>query len=908
VKKASILHLLLAILLLACTSAKQVLPANEGVYTLEQFGGQAWYLPADGRLQVGIQYPLINFTPAGADASFLKGLGLKGTNYTLISVQGNANFFPDDIVGKSFCGLFAHQNPSTPDYTAVDAFYPQELGSRYAKVVHRIDGKNVIVDFEYNGGNERTPQRITSGKGYFFLDNSEAWDKLRQAVTAPANRIEEVKLRGFEIKNNVQALYVVPQYTTWNFRPTNCKMWSGTKNIPAIKIGFEDYYQHEKAFGKSVVNQPEYLFNLPGGEHNHNLVINAKIYPPHRTILEASTYKRSFFVGRKAGGVTALVGATQFDEERFVKAGKGITQETFISWSFSAISGGGRLTDAKNGVLQDVQAYGYVLCKNYEQRAPYFTQMNGHAGNYLVVEDANLIFEPQADINPPSQALRIKVNSSATAYAGFPQQVLTRKDNYLPYTFEIDGKGNFFKVFVLGGSFRTNLISIQGSKSVLTFLMNAQGVRADNPGEFVGYWEFCFVPGKEKFDWGWKNGVPAMPARTASKMMLYEQIPQKGRRYTISRDYIVNESFEQLIDNQNARVATVDKNAKTASKKPGKGKMYSNIVRTAVAWTTVLNKYATDIDPTKDVPANGKPLALQPGDQFKIPAYKGSTHNPNEIYTVERKDRATMPMNPAEFVGIKNRSDWPYVAFSNAQSYRYFWCQLDKDLPQSVGIVFEIEMVTSMAEELLDGKTRDAFQTYKSLTVLGQNGTAQPNSQNAQGFGGYDVTATLTGDVSTHNPKTFFRGEALGHLCYSQVEITEWYKNVQWNNGYYRQNTNSGRGFETYDVKNAEGKPEKVNPLARYSAGKTFINCSGGPVGQYSDRLDDFQLRDWINTTHGKPRPENQKAKMRLYNSPKVRTQGVQQPEKYLETYPTDKGAPDMPKECREVLDGLKIN
>jgi hypothetical protein len=132
VKKASILHLLLAILLLACTSAKQVLPPNEDVYTLEQFGGQAWYLPADGRLQEGIQYPLINFTPAGADAGFLKELGLKGTNYTLISVQDNANFFPTDIVGKSFCGLFAHQNPSTPDYTAVDAFYPQELGSRYA--------------------------------------------------------------------------------------------------------------------------------------------------------------------------------------------------------------------------------------------------------------------------------------------------------------------------------------------------------------------------------------------------------------------------------------------------------------------------------------------------------------------------------------------------------------------------------------------------------------------------------------------------------------------------------------------------------------------------------------------------------------------------------------------------------
>jgi hypothetical protein len=883
VKKASLLHLVLAILLLACTSAKQVLPANEGVYTLEQFGGQAWYLPVDGRLQEGIQYPLINYTPGSVDAGFLKGLGLKGTNYSLISLQGNQPFFTDDIVGKSFCGLFAHQNPSTPDYSAVDAFYPQELGSRYAKVVHRIDGKNVIVDFEYNGGNEKTPQRITSGKGYFFHDNSEAWDKLRQAVTAPANRIEEVKLRGFEIKNNVQALYVIPQYTTWNFTPTNCKIWSGTKNIPAIKIGFEDYYQHEKAFGKSVVNQPEYLFNLPGGEHNHNLIINAKIYPPHRTILEASTYKRSFFVGRKAGGVTALVGATQFDEERFVKAGKGITQETFITWSFSAISGGGRLTDAKNGVLQDVQAYGYVLCKNYEQRAPYFTQMNGHAGNYLVVEDANLIFEPQADINPPSQALRIKVNSSATAYAGFPQQVLTRKDNYLPYTFEIDGKGNFFKVFALGGSNRTTVISINGQQSVVTFLANAQGMRADNPGELVGYWEFAYSTDKVKYDWGWKNGKSAIPARTSGTMILYEQIPLKAERYTISRDYIPSQKFEGLIDANNAQIATV--NEKVKNRKPKTGEVYSHAVRTAVAWTTVLKKYAVDIDASTDIPTNGKPLALQPGDRFKIPTYKGSTHNPNEIYTVVSKERGLFPALPAEFVGIKARKDWEY-SFSNFQSYRFFSCFLDKDLPDALGLTFEIEIVESRSEELLDGKARESWLTYKGIARMAHN------------------RVPFTAQTPFDSP-AFSSGEPLGHLCYSQVEITEWYNNVQWNNGYYRQNTNSGRGFETYEVKNPDGKPIKVNPLARYSAGKTFINCSGGPVGQYSDRLNDFQVRDWIQQQNGKPLPENQKAKMRLYNSPKVRTQGVQQPEKYLETYPTDKGAPDMPKECREVLNGL---
>ena len=871
-----------------------VVPQKAEYATFESFGGQAWYLPADGRLQEGIQYPLLDYTPASLEPEMLNGLTLEGRTFTKITAKTNEDFFPADIVGKSFCGLFAHQNPGQPDYNRVDEFYPQELGSRYAKVVHRFDSKNVLVDFEYNGGDRAKPGKIVNGKGYFFFDNSHAWDEMRVALTSKKNQQKEIRLQGFAIKGGVQALYVIPQYQTWKCTTTDLKIWSGTKNIPALKIGFEDYYRLENRLGTTTIRQASDLFELPGPGKDHNLIVNIKLYPPHRTVLESSTFMRTVFTGRKAAGVTALVGATQLDEERYIKAGKGLSNETFITWNFSSVSGGGRLTPESNGVLQDVEAYGYVLCKDYEQRGPFFTQMNGHAGNYLVVENATIDFENQNAINPTSNLLKMRVNRNADAYSGLPEEIEKRKQYYLPYVFEVVGEGNLFKAVAMGGGNRTNLLTFNGSKGVYTFIASVQGVRSGVSADFFGYWDMFFVPKNERSGWGMDKKGKEWYSRTSTKIMVFEQIPEKGKRYTISRHYEIKEGDKKLLDFENAQLVKLNTDTKKAVLKEERGFMYRNVVRTAVAWTTVLGKYGNEIDPEKDIPANGKPLALQPGDKFRIPAFKGSTHNPNTVYTVMRKDRGAWPGFPAECPAVKSRKEWDYN-FNNPQGYRYFWCQLDQDLPESVGLTFEIEMVESVSEELLDEKPRDVWHTYKGIGKIGQNGTAKPNTRNAHGYGGY-------GQEDSFSAPQFSRGEPLGHICYTQVEITEWYKNVNWNNGFYRQNTNGGAGFKTFPIKGSNGK---VHPLARYSAGKTFINCTGGPVGQYTDKLDDFVVRDAIQKANGINVPEAQKAKLRLYNSPDVRTKGLKEPEKYLETYPTDKGAPEMPKECKLVLEKL---
>ena len=783
------------------------------------------------------------------------------------------------------------RTPAQIDPQHADLFYPQELGSRYAEVVHQIDEKNVLVNFEFNGGDRENPAIIESGKGYFFHDNSAAWAQFAQYASEQGESCE-LRLNEFSIKDGIQRVYVIPQYSTVHVE-RDMRIWSSTDKIPALKIGYEDYYRHEVYRGKGVIAQADYLFQLPGSERDNNLIIQSKLYPPHRTVLESNTFRRTIFFGRKAGGITALVGATQRDEERYIEAGEGLSRETFVSWSFSAISGGGRLSSEKDGVRQHITDFGYVLCKDYEQKAPFFTQMNGHGGNYLVVEDADLNFFPQESINPTSQELKVRL-SKENAYASFPQNVQEHKEYLLPYTFQIEGEGNFFKVFALGGSNRLNTLIIEGKEAVLSFIMNAQGVRSDNPGELMGYWEYCYVPINKRMDWNWSRNAPSSPGRSPTELILLEQIPVKGKRYTVSREYKIREENKHLGHPITSKVATVNPKGNKASQSPNEGEMYSNVLRTAPCWTTILGKYANDIDPEKDIPSNGKPLALQPGDRFKIPAYPGSTHDTKVIYEVTRKDKGMWPSFPVEFVSIRNRKDWKYDR-TNFQSYRYFWCELDKDLPPSLGITFEIEMVESMSEELLDGKARTALQTYKGTGRMAPKSKGRPNDRgDAMKPGFYNKK------MSFDDP--YWReGEPMGHLCYSQVELTEWYKNVQWA-GYYRQNSNDGLSFKKYSIK-SEGKSVKVSPIARYSQGKTFINCTGGPAGQYSNGLNDFWIVDQIQQTEGIK--VDQKVKMRIYNSPDVRYEGVKLPENYVEIYESDSNAPDMPRACRELLNSL---
>ncbi|MEI6423154.1 MAG: hypothetical protein WCP55_13110, partial [Lentisphaerota bacterium] len=87
-----------------------------------------------------------------------------------------------------FLAYRIHKNPAN---VTSEAFFPAITGSRYSKVIKVIDEKNLIVDFEYNGGNPSAPQISEKVSGYFFIDCAPALRKMVQSQTRPENLVFE---------------------------------------------------------------------------------------------------------------------------------------------------------------------------------------------------------------------------------------------------------------------------------------------------------------------------------------------------------------------------------------------------------------------------------------------------------------------------------------------------------------------------------------------------------------------------------------------------------------------------------------------------------------------------------------------------------------------------------------------
>lgn len=93
---------------------------------------------------------------------------------SLITYTGaeDSVFFPFWVGLAEFVALRIHRNPSVypQSNTTNGNYWPGIITSRYSAVTDFIDGKNVKVDFVFNGGDTSTPQTSTSASGYFFRD------------------------------------------------------------------------------------------------------------------------------------------------------------------------------------------------------------------------------------------------------------------------------------------------------------------------------------------------------------------------------------------------------------------------------------------------------------------------------------------------------------------------------------------------------------------------------------------------------------------------------------------------------------------------------------------------------------------------------------------------------------------
>lgn len=816
-----VIHTLL-VLMLTATMCMDLTPAHAQsaqALTLEQFGGQAYYKRFDGQL---------TYTPASVDDSFVTAAGLEGKQYTRITWTGQGEAFAAEDQGKKFVGLFAHQNPGhiDPDYS--DAYYPNIIGSRYATIVKVIDGQNMIVDFEFNGGNIDKPQVLRDAKGYIFFDNSEAWSRLWEAFTSPDSQATEVRLGEYAQDGLVQRTYVIPQHRTAKMPGRSVKVWTGTARKARVKMGIEDYFQWDRYKGKLLYAQDKELFQLHPGDFDliiHNIVWT----PPHRAVPESSTFTRSFFARpnpiQPCARTLAIIGNTALDEQRDIQAKGKLTHEHIRCIGVGFVHSGGKYEG--EGIARDIVDYQYILLKDFEHNGAGLIDLkaNSGAGNYLVMENVTGDFADEEKWQPSS----IKVEGRFTADKSGMDPGLIERDYYPKEVFEITSGHSFQQVdnsfHIHGWGNRANIIHIDR----FVFAIGSHST-------WQTIYERLFNEGKPQFDWRRTQAAATSPMRTGRKHMVLQRIPRAGEKYVISRDYTVH-------------MGTVPRTLNQLS---------PDTVRGFANWSLILQKKLEDIDPVKDIPVNAKPIQLQAGDQFRIVG-RGDT-----LYTVLDNNRGPWSQFNTEYDG--------------KESYIYTRHKLDQPLPQDLPLAFEIEMVTSTSEVLLDGKVRPAWVVYKSNQ-------------------GWPVTTkTQFGD------KNAVRGDPLGHMSYNHRQFALWARNVK-HAGKYRESSMT-RPVE-FTVKHPEsGEEVKVRSLGDYSPGYTLINSSGF-MGEFSGGRHDFAVRALILKSLGRELPDHQMAKMRLYNCKNINIPSRDGSEKFVEVHETEEGAPDMPEACRKLLNSL---
>lgn len=160
-----------------------------------------------------------------------------------------------------------------------------------------------------------------------------------------------------------------------------------------------------------------------------------------------------------------------------------------------------------------------------------------------------------------------------------------------------------------------------------------------------------------------------------------DSIPKKGNKYWISREYQMSPAQKVPFD------------------------IFPQDIRSIVNWSVFQNKSLTEAKALDQFP-----IELQVGDKFKI---VGS----DEVYTITFKDRGDgMHLNWLHEINwFKSQSE-----IDTPTTYRYSRLRLDKPLPQTE-LAFEIEIVESTAEVLLDGQERDCWVVYKGSNYITQD-------------------------------------------------------------------------------------------------------------------------------------------------------------------------------------------
>ena len=202
-------------------------------------------------------------------------------------------------------------------------------------------------------------------------------------------------------------------------------------------------------------------------------------------------------------------------------------------------------------------------------------------------------------------------------------------------------------------------------------------------------------------------------------------IPQKGEKFLVSRSY--------SIDNE----------------------IIPDMIRNVINWEKL------GITPSKNIVRS-----LQAGDVLKIDSIE---------YTIKVKDRVN---------GVAFNSEYRH---NGQDSYYSEEFKLDKALPTNLPMVFEVEIIKSMGEALLDGKPRPGYIIFK-----------------------YNKNWQTNVEVD-HGIDYMLASNPFGVLSYNHEEISVWARKTI-HKGFYRQSKSGVGKSKGYTLKECQGFQDQFHP------------------------------------------------------------------------------------------------
>jgi hypothetical protein len=344
----------------------EIQPLSKEAEQLEPLILAAATLPSP--LEATIKPVLANWDSQHVTLEKYGGLGYyklieEGLIYKGSLIESTNPIFDEQDTGKTFCGLFAHQNSLHPES---DEFFPGIIGSRYALIIEVLDAYRIKLNFEFNG---------QSNKGYIFHDNSFAF---RSAM----NSVKYSRTKTIELQD--RKTYVIPEYEKTDL---SRDFFLIAKTGSNLKIGVEDYFQWSN---RSTKRQAGSLFDFGGNSVTIGFR-NVNFLPPHRQVNAAQLFSTSLFRSTPNKGQTAKVAVINMNSTLEVNAKDARYNQVGFGYGFMYSSEPGN----------------YVIGKDITQRGPGFMDFKANFGGglFAVFENIKTDFKDEESFATP----RIKV-------------------------------------------------------------------------------------------------------------------------------------------------------------------------------------------------------------------------------------------------------------------------------------------------------------------------------------------------------------------------------------------------------------------------------------------------------------------------------------------------------------------